>query len=408
MNNLKYKSWKTKEDCRDWLLNLGIDDWYNISTEEIKQKGGRGLLARYKGSIIYALSNLLPEYKFSIWKFKYKPKKLWSNLENRRNYIKWLANELGFNCFEDWYKFTQSDFANNHGNGILDLFKGSHINAILENFPEYDWKRWLFDCVPKDYWKNHENRLSYFKWLKKQLGYKNENDWYKITLKMFETHKGSGLLQLVYNKSPILFLKECMPEIDWKEWKLVSAPNGFWHKKENCVKYLNWLRGILGYKTNDDWYKLTCDDLINNYGSALVQKYGSPAVILIKYIDYDWDILKFESRLKNQKTLYDIVKKIYPDEKVEWNYNHKQLRFKESNLPMQLDVFVPNLNLAFEYQGEQHFFPIEHWGGERAFVFGLKRDDEKRVACQENGIKLVEIDYNWDRTEEFVRNKLKV
>ena len=62
---------------------------------------------------------------------------------------------------------------------------------------------------------------------------------------------------------------------------------------------------------------------------------------------------------------------------------------------LQLDVFVSSLNLAFEYQGEQHF--------EQRFLFKplikqQETDQEKRIACSENGITLIEIPYWWDRS----------
>ena len=47
---------------------------------------------------------------------------------------------------------------------------------------------------------------------------------------------------------------------------------------------------------------------------------------------------------------------------------------------MELDIFIPDLNLAFEYQGEQHFKNIyallEH-------KITLNRDNEKKKACNE-------------------------
>ena len=46
---------------------------------------------------------------------------------------------------------------------------------------------------------------------------------------------------------------------------------------------------------------------------------------------------------------------------------------------------------AIEYQGEQHYTPIEVFGGEEGYKKNLERDEQKRIKCLENGIKLFEV-----------------
>ena len=45
---------------------------------------------------------------------------------------------------------------------------------------------------------------------------------------------------------------------------------------------------------------------------------------------------------------------------------------------MQLDAYVPALNLAFEYQGEQHYMELYMFGQQ---VNQAARDDEKKELC---------------------------
>ena len=61
---------------------------------------------------------------------------------------------------------------------------------------------------------------------------------------------------------------------------------------------------------------------------------------------------------------------------------------------MELDVFVPSLNLAFEYQGEQHFDENPLFGPSDAVK---RRDQQKMEACRQNNITLVEIPFWWNR-----------
>lgn len=54
-----------------------------------------------------------------------------------------------------------------------------------------------------------------------------------------------------------------------------------------------------------------------------------------------------------------------------------------------LDIFIPELKLAIEYQGAQHFRPIEFFGGEKAFKKIQESDKRKKNLCEKNVIKLI-------------------
>lgn len=46
-----------------------------------------------------------------------------------------------------------------------------------------------------------------------------------------------------------------------------------------------------------------------------------------------------------------------------------------------------------EYQGEQHFKPVEDFGGDEQFQSQIKNDSLKRQYVKEHKIKLIEISY---------------
>ena len=66
--------------------------------------------------------------------------------------------------------------------------------------------------------------------------------------------------------------------------------------------------------------------------------------------------------------------------KFDWLINEKH---------MKLDFYLPDYNVAIECQGGQHFFPVEHFGGEEVFKKQLESDSIKRKLCEEHGIKLL-------------------
>jgi hypothetical protein len=80
---------------------------------------------------------------------------------------------------------------------------------------------------------------------------------------------------------------------------------------------------------------------------------------------------------------------------------------------MRIDVSIPSLKIAIEYNGEQHYRPIEFFGGREMFVLQKKRDTLKKKKCSSNGVKLFIVKYNedldtaLDKIKLFVEKKIK-
>ena len=113
---------------------------------------------------------------------------------------------------------------------------------------------------------------------------------------------------------------------------------------------------------------------------------------------------------KNQTKVYNFLKEIFPNQEIYYDFKHPDLRFSSSNAKMELDIWIPDLSLAVEYQGEQHY--EKFWRGNfetndsQSFESQIKRDEEKRKSCIDNGIILIEIPYTWDKTITYIRNAI--
>ena len=71
-----------------------------------------------------------------------------------------------------------------------------------------------------------------------------------------------------------------------------------------------------------------------------------------------------------------------------------------------LDFYLPKFHIAIECQGEQHFKPINHFGGEKKFSYIVCLDKNKRKLCNDNGIKMLYYSQDdYDGEDEIITNK---
>ncbi len=97
--------------------------------------------------------------------------------------------------------------------------------------------------------------------------------------------------------------------------------------------------------------------------------------------------------------LFGLVKSVFPDAVM--HASPDWLR------PQHLDVFVEGRQLAFEYQGRQHFEPVEFFGGQVAFEETRKRDRRKARRCASNGVRLIQWRFDEPMSAEELNDRLK-
>ena len=68
---------------------------------------------------------------------------------------------------------------------------------------------------------------------------------------------------------------------------------------------------------------------------------------------------------------------------------------------LRFDFYLPDYNILIEYNGKQHYEPIDFFGGQEGFEKNVKRDKIKENYCKENNITLIKIPYFADVYEEL-------
>jgi hypothetical protein len=147
------------------------------------------------------------------------------------------------------------------------------------------------------------------------------------------------------------------------------------------------------------------------YGNEFTVKYGSyvQRIANEKVIDSRQaeDILRDSlGILRSDKwiseiELYKHIKELFPNEKVIHQARPVWLS------PQSLDIFIPAQNLAIEYQGLQHYQPVEFFGGEDAFFKTKERDKRKSKKCAENKVALIYFRYDEEINNQLIKYKVK-
>ncbi len=99
---------------------------------------------------------------------------------------------------------------------------------------------------------------------------------------------------------------------------------------------------------------------------------------------------KIVGTFTNENILFQKLQKYFSDYKVVSQGRPKWLG-KQS-----LDVFFPDFNIGVEYQGEQHYRPIDYFGGIEKFEIQQRLDNKKRELCGLNSCTLFEVREGYD------------
>ena len=178
-------------------------------------------------------------------------------------------------------------------------------------------------------------------------------------------------------------------------------------REEKAIKENSFKESIchLCRNTNSDLFY--CHPM---YGSIFKVKYG--AYIKMVEIEKEIDEREAENIVREMKGVAKIGEK-WINETLLFNYiNIIFPRFtviREASPPwlgrQRLDIFIPELNLAIEYQGEQHFKAVDLFGGKEALKKTKERDKEKLEKCNNNKVVLIYFTFKDNLTEKLACKK---
>jgi hypothetical protein len=258
--------------------NLGFksgEEWYGITSADIRNAGGSGFLSRHKKSlegVIRELSadGLIPEPQGGWDKTKFSSRTNWNKIEERRRLAESLKRILAIEKPEDWYQISIEDFQAAGGGSYLgNRFKNSVAKAIaslsneeLITAPLDGWQENRFGQLKK--WNEKATREELVRELVKTASITKVEDWYKVTTEQFESAGGVGFL-VKNSSSPrkaILSLAEegliPTPDGGWKEGEFGAATD--WSLESSRIETVAKLIQAKQIETPEDWYNVSVTD----------------------------------------------------------------------------------------------------------------------------------------------------
>ncbi len=324
----------------------------------------------------------------------------YNNLYKSRKFSKFIK---GIKILEPYSKFTDKE--NNLyyrpfaiGNSEEKIVKGYRLNFYNKSNFEYVNKKLSQLELQKRFneWEGElRNYIVYeFIYFKNQKGYaitstldSNPRMAARALLKKYEQSAGYLMYYagITFDNTWFDLMKKFVEEqknLKWSGYKKIGSQSSIMAEK---IQYFI----IPLYVNNLNVHTNIADSILQSVKKGI---YNNLDRTLYDISEYKW---------KSEELMYECIKKVYKNKNVIHQYRPFFLG-KQS-----YDVYVCGEDIAFEYQGKQHFEPIDIFGGIESFEKNKQRDAIKAELSKKNNVKLIYINYWEDISVDLIKDKIK-
>ena len=379
--------WRSIEYQRSFMLHLkdrlnfsSIGDFRKFSKRDL-MKMGAGFIAHLYENYSSLLSSIFPDHPWDLNLIKPSRKSnlYWKSIDNQFTFMINLFHSLTFQRLEE-FQSLNSNLFKLMGGGWLYHFYGDFFALLCGVFPNYPWN--LHEKTNSfPFWQRFENQRKFLTLLFAKLNLISDQDKNSITMAIIKKHGGEKLLEL-YHYNLFLLLSYVYPGVLWNG---IRKRHGDLSPSLHLKQKIMELKRRFMVREKKDWFRVRVQqNKVPNLRLLLKQIY--PLVT--------WPKREFNSakKMSTQRLLFIHLTHLFPQYLLLENVRNW------STSQMEIDIFIPSLNLGFEYQGEQHYDEVVALG--YAVNHIISRDRLKTVCCNDMKINLLQIPFWWDKTVE--------
>jgi hypothetical protein len=151
------------------------------------------------------------------------------------------------------------------------------------------------------------------------------------------------------------------------------------------------------FEAMEDWYRISAVQLHSI--AWIPPQPGFLLKLLSKaYPARTWNPKRFKLMTKKaqQRALASTIKSLFMGREIFEDYKDSATK------GLELDIYIPSLNVAFELQGVQHFKDVARVGQPTPDV-----DDAKAATCSRLGITLIHVPYTWNGDSTWLRDTVR-
>src|SRR5690606_11755208 len=133
-----------------------------------------------KGSngILELIQSAYPQTDWQPWIFE-STSWHWELLENQKDCVDWLSQQIGICCMDDWYKIKTDDIIRLKCNGlIMEYYEGWISDLLCTTYPHHQWHPWIFTVERNRWHERYEYHRPFLDWIAEKHNIGHLDDWY--------------------------------------------------------------------------------------------------------------------------------------------------------------------------------------------------------------------------------------
>jgi len=423
-NKLPKGYWADLDNRRRFVEDLacryGVEQLSSlmVSPGALKELRSSTATRRYGGSVTRLLADTFPEIGFApaTRKVAYcgaggrRPRGHWESLEHQRRFVEETAAALGVREARGWAQVSASDIRRRGGAGLLN--RHGSLPALLEatvgteaaEAARTRLQRYR-PRVARGHWGDRERRRAFLLQLAEKHGVRETADWRNVGNDDVRAEPGGSGFLKVYEGSLFRALEDLLGEEEIAVTAVRPAvKQEAWTNAANVRAFLEAVKEQLCIEEKADWFRISRKEVISVTGGFSFARSSLMLrdALALAYPDEEWPEATgndgIPMKKSKQRLLRLAVRRLFPSVTLLEDYRSgftagAKEEPRKAGPSLELDLYMPDHQLAFEYNGVQHYHEVAFFGPLEAYQ---RRDEAKRRACREHGIRLLEVPYWWD------------